>query len=326
MQVFITGAAGYIGSTLCRMLLSEGYEVTGIDKLFFGGKSLLGLLQSSNFEFIKEDIYNTFTYQDLIDSKTAMVHLAAIVGEPASRKMPEEAIKTNLEATKKIIDLAVKKKVKKFVFASTCSNYGKHRGGKSATEEFQLNPLSLYAKTKVQIEDYLINEVKDGLNWTILRFATAYGVSPRLRLDLTVNDFTMHAIIDKKLVVFLPKSNRPYVHVVDVAKAVQLVLSNISSSAQEIFNVGDTKENYRKIDVVNKIRKIVGDFKVEFVEKGEDLRDYKVNFEKIERKLNYQTTRTVSDGIKEIAFIVKNRLITDFDNKEYYNSPRDDAK
>lgn len=319
MKVFITGAAGYIGSTLCRMLLSEGHEVTGIDKLLFGGKSLLGLLQSSNFRFIKEDIYNTSSYESLIDSKTSVVHLAAIVGEPASRKMPEEVIKTNLEATKKIINLAVKKKIEKFIFASTCSNYGKCREQEPATEEFEINPLSLYAKTKVQIEKYLANEVKDELDWTILRFATVYGISPRLRLDLTVNDFTMRAVVDKKLVIFLPKSNRPYVHVRDVGKAVQLVLSSVNSTAQEVFNVGDTKENYQKIDIANKIKKIVGDFSVEFVKKGKDLRDYKVSFEKIKRKLNYRTTRTVSDGIKEIAFIVKNRIVTDFDNKEYYN-------
>ena len=319
MKVFITGAAGYIGSTLCRMLLSEGYEVTGIDKLLFGGKSLLGLLQSSNFRFIKEDIYNTSSYESLIDSKTSVVHLAAIVGEPASRKMPEEVIKTNLEATKKIINLAVKKKIEKFIFASTCSNYGKCRQQEPATEEFEINPLSLYAKTKVQIEKYLANEVKDKLDWTILRLATVYGISPRLRLDLTVNDFTIHAVVDRKLVIFLPKSNRPYVHLMDVGKAVQLVLSSMNSTAQEVFNVGDTKENYQKIDIANKIKKIVGDFSVEFVKKGKDLRDYKVSFEKIKRKLNYRTTRTVSDGIKEIAFIVKNRIITDFDNKEYYN-------
>lgn len=320
MKVFVTGVAGYIGSTLSKMLLSEGYQVAGIDKLLFGGKSLLGLLQSNNFRFIKEDLHNTSAYESLIDSKTAIVHLAAIVGEPASRKMPEETMKTNLEATRKIIELAIKKKIRKFVFASTCSNYGKNIGQKPATEQFELKPLSLYANTKVQIENYLANDVKDELNWTILRIATVYGISPRLRFDLTVNDFTMHAIIDKKLVIFLPKSNRPYVHVQDAAKAVQLVLNNVGSTAQEVFNVGCTKENYRKMDIVNKIKKIVGDFDLEYVERGKDLRDYKVSFEKIKRKLNYKTAKTVSDGIKEVAFIIKNRLITDFDNKEYYNS------
>lgn len=320
MKVLVTGAAGYVGSILCQMLLSERYEVIGIDKLLFSGRGLLSLLQYENFKFIKEDIYNTSTYKNFIDSETVVIHLAAVVGEPASRKMPEETIKTNLEATKRVIDLAIKKRIRKFIFASTCSNYGKNKRRKLVTEGSELNPLSLYAETKVKIEKYLINDIKEQLNWTILRFATIYGVSPRLRFDLTVNDFTMHAIVDKKLVIFLPKSNRPYVHVVDAAKAVELVLDNISSTAQEVFNVGDTKENYRKIDIVNRIKKIIGDFDVELVEKGEDLRDYEVSFEKIKRKLNYKTIRTVSDGIKEIAFIVKNKIITDFDNKEYYNS------
>ena len=319
MEVFITGAAGYIGSTLCRLLLSDSYEVTGIDKLLFGGRSLLGLLQSNNFRFLRDDICNTAAYENLLDSRTTIVHLAAIVGEPASRNAPEEAIRTNVEATKRLINLAIQKKVEKFMFASTCSNYGKCGHEELVTEECDLHPLSLYAETKVEIEKYLANEVKDRLNWTILRLATVYGISPRLRFDLTVNDFTLHAIVDKKLTIFLPESSRPYVHVMDVAAAVQLVLNNMNSTAQEVFNVGDTTENYKKIDIVNEIKKIVGDFDVELVEKGNDLRDYKVGFEKIKGKLNYQTTRTVSDGIGEIAFLVKKKIINDFANKEYYN-------
>ncbi len=320
MKVLVTGAAGYIGSTLCRRLLADGCEVVGIDNLLHGGGGLLGLLQFPAFTFLKEDIATTTAYEDLLDPQTNIVHLAAIVGEPASRKLPEATVATNREATTALIDLAARKNVQKFIFASTCSNYGSHPEGAPATETCELKPLSLYAETKVAVERYLHDAHGTDLNWTILRFATVYGVSPRLRLDLTVNDFTAHALVDKKLVVFLPESTRPYIHVVDVARAVQHVLANGPPTAHDIFNVGNTRENYRKIRIVNAIKEIVGDFEVELVEKGNDPRDYRVDFEKIRSKLDYHTTRTVPDGIREIALIVTTGIVEDITKAEYHNS------
>jgi nucleoside-diphosphate-sugar epimerase len=170
------------------------------------------------------------------------------------------------------------------------------------------------------MERYLQNEIKDSINWTIMRFATAYGLSPRPRFDLTVNDFTLHAITDKKLVIFLPKSNRPYVHTQDAARAVEMSLENPQKSKWQVFNVGDNSQNYRKIDIVNEVKKEVPDFEIEYVEKGNDPRDYAVNFDKIKNKLDYKITKTVPDGIKEIAFLIKSGMIKDFDNKEYYNA------
>jgi len=320
MRIVVTGVAGYIGSVLSRLLLREDHEVIGIDKLLYGGRSLLGIISDPRFTFIKADINDTKEYEEFIDSEICVVHLAAIVGEPASRKYPDETVKTNVDGTKKLIDLAVKKDVRKFIFVSTCSNYGKVPEGVYATEDYELNPLSLYAETKVKMEKYLIEEVKTELNWTILRFATVYGASPRPRFDLTVNDFTMHAIIDGELLIYLPYSNRPYVHVWDVARAVKLVLENSGKTNYRIYNVGDTSENYRKIDIVNEIKKVIGDFKIKFVEKGTDPRDYKVSFERIKNEIGYSITKRVPDGIREIAKIVKEGMITDFENREYYNA------
>ena len=319
-RVFVTGCAGYIGSTASRLFLESGYEVICVDKLIYTGRPILTLMQFENFHFMRADIYDVEEYKDFIDSETAVVHLAAIVGEPASRKHPDETKKTNFEATKRLIDMAVRKGVKHFVFVSTCSNYGKVVQNEYATEAHPLNPLSLYAETKVAIEEYLKNEVKESLNWTILRFATVYGISPRMRFDLTVNDFTMHAMVDKKLLIYLPYSNRPYVHVVDVSRALKSVLENSDKALHQVFNVGDTRENYRKIDIVNLIRKETGDFEVEFVEKGSDPRDYKVSFEKIRKVLGFEITKRVPDGIREVAFAVRNGIITDFENPEYYNA------
>jgi len=320
MRVVVTGAAGYIGSVLCRLLLDKGYEVTGIDKMLHGGRSILGVLNHPRFKMIPEDIYEISTYSKYINSETVVVNLAAIVGEPASRKYPEETRRTNLDATKKLIDLSAEKNVKKFIFVSTCSNYGKVEPEEFANEEHELNPLSLYAETKVEMEHYLKEIIGNNLNWTVLRFSTVFGLSPRPRFDLTVNDFTLHAITDKKLVIFLPYSNRPYVHVRDAARAVELVLEKYTETAGETYNVGSNDQNYKKIDIVNEVKKVVPDFEIEFVEKGNDPRDYRVSFDKIKSQLNYSTTLSILNGIKEIAWAINTGIIRDYKNPEYYNA------
>jgi len=320
MRVVVTGAAGYIGSVLCRLLLDKGYEVTGIDKMLHGGRSILGILNHPRFKLIPEDIYEISTYSKYINSETVVVNLAAIVGEPASRKYPEETRRTNLDATKKLIDLSAEKNVKKFIFVSTCSNYGKVEPEEFANEEHELNPLSLYAETKVEMEHYLKEIIGNNLNWTVLRFSTVFGLSPRPRFDLTVNDFTLHAITDKKLVIFLPYSNRPYVHVRDAARAVELVLEKYTETAGETYNVGSNDQNYKKIDIVNEVKKVVPDFEIEFVEKGNDPRDYRVSFDKIKSQLNYSTTLSILNGIKEIAWAINTGIIRDYKNPEYYNA------
>ena len=320
MKILVTGAAGYIGSVLCGMLLEDGHTVVGIDKMMYGGKSLLGIINHPRFSLVNSDIYDTEKYAHYIDSETNIVNLAAIVGEPASKKLPEETIRTNVDATKKLIQLAIEKKAAKFVFVSTCSNYGLVPEGEMATEESELHPLSLYAETKVQIELYLKNEIKDALNWTVLRFSTVYGLSPRPRFDLTVNDFTLHAIADGKLLIFLPKTNRPYIHTIDAARAAKLCLEKPEESRNQVFNVGDNTQNYRKIDIVDAVKKAVPDFEVEYVEKGHDLRDYAVNFDKIHSILGYDITKKVPDGVNEVAFAINSGIIKDYSNPEYYNA------
>lgn len=320
MKIVVTGAAGYIGSVLCRLLLDDGHEVIGIDKLMYGGRSILGIYHHKNFKLLPYDIYDVEKYSNYLDQDTAIVNLAAIVGEPASRKLPEETKRTNVEATKKLISLAAERDAKKFIFVSTCSNYGKVEGDDLADENSELNPLSLYAETKVEIENYFKSEIREAMNWAILRFSTVFGISPRPRFDLTVNDFTLHAITDKKLLIYLPHSNRPYVHVYDAARAVKLVLEKSEETRNEIFNVGSNDQNYRKIDIVEEVRKVVDGLEVEYVEKGNDPRDYKVSFDKIKNTLGYNTTIDIESGVREIATVVKSGIIKDFDNPEYYNA------
>ena len=273
---------------------------------------------ANNFEFVHGDIRDKSQCQKAVENIDAVVHLAAIVGDPASQKAPELTRETNLAGSRNLIDIVQEKEIEKFIFVSTCSNYGKSDVSTFATETTALNPVSLYAKTKVEIEGYLAQNVKN-LNWTILRFATVYGVSPRMRFDLTVNDFTMQMMTKGELLVYGEQFWRPYVHVKDVARAIKLVLSKSNLTTEEIFNVGNTSQNFQKIDIVRLIQKVVPSAKIEFVHKEEDPRDYRVSFEKIQNQLGYQTLYTVEDGISEVYNLVKNGIIKDFENPEYYN-------
>jgi len=320
MKILVTGAAGYVGSVLCGELLERGDTVVGVDRLLHGGRSIMAYQENPRFKLLATDINDTDSFESFLDEETSIVHLAAIVGDPASKKMPEETVRTNIDGTKKLIDIAIKKRVSKFVFVSTCSNYGCIPDGMMAKEEDELNPLSLYASTKVEMENYLQKQVGSQLNWTVLRFSTIHGLSPRPRFDLTVNDFTMHALIDGKLKIFLPGSTRPYLHVTDAARAVVMCLDKKRESTNEIFNVGDNSQNFKKIEIVEAIKKHIGEFEVEYVDRGNDPRSYSVNFDKIHAMLGYEIKKQLHDGIAEIVEAVNKRIIKDYENPEYYNA------
>lgn len=319
MKVLVTGGAGFIGSPLVRELLLDSISVRVLDNLMYTGRSILPYCNASNFEFVHGDVRDKGACRKAVENMDAVVHLAAVVGDPASKKAPELTRETNLIGSHNVIECAQEKHIEKLVFASTCSNYGKGDVSTFADEMTPLNPVSLYAKTKVEIEQDLIQNSED-LNWAILRFATVYGVSPRMRFDLTVNDFTMRMMVEGKLIVYGEQSWRPYVHVRDVARAIKSVLSKPESSKHQIFNVGNTLQNFQKIEIVRMIRKLIPSATVEFVHKDGDPRDYRVSFEKIKDELGYQTLYSVEDGIKEVYDLIGNRLIEDFENPEYYNS------
>ena len=318
MKFLVTGCAGYLGSLLCYQLVGDGHSVVGVDKLLHGGRSIIPLLNNGRFRFVRADISDTDAFADAVNKHCTVVHLAAIVGDPASRRLPQETRATNIDGTRALFRLAGDRRVAKLVFVSTCSNYGIVPPGQLATEESVLRPLSLYAESKVQIEQ----ELKDGAlsvrNWTILRFATLYGLSPRPRFDLTVNDFTMKAIIEGHLEVYLPHSSRPYLHVGDAANAIRFVAQSGALTDGEVFNVGNTEENYEKAQIVEMIRAHVGDFIVRKVSRGHDPRDYRVSFEKIARA-GFSTRRTVSDGIVEIADAVRSGMLKELSSAEFVN-------
>lgn len=314
MKVLVTGGAGYIGSVLVRQLLKKGYKVRVLDSLKFGGDALYDVMLDPNFEFMRGDIRNADDVDAALEGVDGVAHLAAIVGDPACKKFSEEATSTNWTGSVALFEAAEKKNIRRFVFASTCSNYGKMPDPDSfVTETSELNPVSLYAELKVKFEKFILEEKKDSpMCSTSLRFSTVYGFSPRIRFDLTVNEFTRNAAVHGEQEIWGPQFWRPYCHVDDLARAVVLTLESPEEKVKSnVFNVGSTEENYNKGMIIEEVCKVVPNVKVHFVESNEDPRDYRVNFDKIKNELGYSITKKVPDGVKEVYALLKTGIVTD---------------
>lgn len=322
MKILVTGGAGYVGSTLIPRLLADGHRVRVLDSLLHGGESLLGVWSHPRFEFVHGDICDRATLQTAMAGNEAVVHLAAVVGDPACSVQPDRARAINLRASLALIEESQRAQVERFLFASTCSNYGKMKDPNSyVDEQSELRPVSLYAETKVAVEKALLDS-GDTPGWcpTVLRFATIFGTSSRMRFDLTVNEFTMEMLTTKRLKVFGQQFWRPYVHVRDAARAIQLVLNSPAVKvARGVFNVGATDQNFQKQQLVEMIRPYAPDALIEFVHKTEDPRDYRVSFSRITDQLGFNITRTVAEGIEEVAHLVRSNIIADFNDGRYRN-------
>ena len=322
MKILVTGGAGYIGSTLLPLLLSQRNEVRVLDSLLHGGEPLLGVWSDPCFEFCHGDVRDRETLQAAVAGMDAVVHLAAIVGDPACSRQPDLARDVNLQASLALIEECQRAGVGRFLFASTCSNYGQMKDVNGyVDEETALRPVSLYAETKVAVERALLQSAPSE-KWcpTPMRFATIFGVSPRMRFDLTVNEFTVEMLTKKHLKVFGEQFWRPYVHVRDAARAIQLVLSSPAEKiAGAVFNVGDTDQNFQKKQLVEMIGVHAPDAVVEYIHKEEDPRDYRVSFSRIADQLGFKITRSVSEGIEEVAHLVRSQAIENFGATRYRN-------
>jgi len=295
-KVLITGGAGYIGSVLAAHLLRADYRVRVLDSLLSGGRSLLGMYNDPDFEFVRGDVREPRVAAEALGGVGAVVHLAAIVGEPLCSKSPERARTTNLDATLALVDQAKTLGISHFIFASTCSNYGVSDVSVLADEKAVLNPVSLYSETKVEAEKYVTQA-----GYTTLRLATVYGLSPCMRFDLLVNELVHNAIFKKWVVIYGPESWRPFVHVNDVARAFEAALAArgdvVSGST---FNVGSDSGNCQKRQLAELIQKHIPGADIEIMTRKSDPRDYRVSFKKIARVLGFQVSKTVEDGIVEI--------------------------
>lgn len=301
-RVLVAGGAGYIGIPLCEELRKGGREVRVLDVLLHEQHDLAAELESSGVELVRGDVRDAKAREEALEGVDAVVHLAAIVGDPACARDPELSQVVNVDSAKAMATDAREAGATRFVFASTCSNYGRMADPTvPITEDGELSPVSLYATQKVEVETWLLGEDLGPLRPTCLRFATVYGVAPRMRFDLTVNEFARDLWADKELEVFGEQFWRPYVHVRDAGRAVVAVLdADPEKVAGDVFNVGRSGENYRKLDIVEEIARQTDKGKVTYVRRDEDPRDYKVSFDKVRDVLGFETLMTVPDGIREV--------------------------
>ena len=308
-KVLITGGAGYLGSVLSELLLKNDFEVYIIDNLLYNQSSILHLFKYEKFHFIHDDVRNVAvlnTYVDLVD---IIIPLAAIVGMPACRKNPELTIEVNFNQIRNIIKrIGTKKKI---ILPNTNSQYGSST--EIITEDSPFNPLSLYAKTKCDAE----SELLDSGNGVSLRLATVFGVSPRMRLDLLVNDFTFRAFNDKFLVLFEANFKRNYIHVQDIAETFLFMINNYDKCSGDVFNVGLSKANLSKLELALKIKEFIPELIIleEEFKKDPDQRNYIVSNEKLENlgwKPKYDLDYGIDQLLRSYSLIqkVQNRNFT----------------
>ena len=297
-NILVTGGAGYIGTSLVPKLLDLGHEVTVFDNLMVGGNQLLPFFKYDNFKFIRGDIRKIDELKEVVKDKDVIIHLAALVGFPVCRLNPQLAREINVDGTVNLID------------SCTGSNYGAVTD--ICTEETPLHPLSLYGETKTKAEKLLMERG----NTIAYRFATAFGVSPRFRLDLLINDFSYKCIKDGYLVVYEKNYMRTFIHVSDIAECFTFGIKNMDKMMGNVFNVGDDNMNHSKEEICDMIGKKTGAF-IHYEEIGEDAdqRNYVVSYEKI-RDLGFKTSISVEHGIDEVINALK---VTDFQN-QYTNA------
>jgi nucleoside-diphosphate-sugar epimerase len=329
-QVLITGGAGYIGSLLTGVLLQRGYHVTVVDDLLFGGESILAYFAHPHFHFLKGDvcdpsILDRITLPVSESAYHAVVHLAAIVGFPACQAVGKQVSwRYNVESVQRVFQLAEAIGSQRFIFSSTYSNYGLTTDGKAVTEDSPLYPQSLYAETKIAAEEYLLDKAQiSRCAPLIFRFATLFGVSPRTRFDLIVNQFVLEAITRRELIIYQRGYSRSFVHVRDVVEGIALALSApVEKIRGQVFNLGSASGNYTKDEVVALVVKHVEGLKITYKDLsfGGDMRDITVSFAKIKQALGFEPRITVEDGIVEVRDALQLGLIKDATDSRYRNA------
>lgn len=318
-KVLVTGGAGYVGYHVVRQLIEKGYQVTVLDNLAFGRDSLGGFSNNPSFELIQGDIRHVEDLVTAMKGAQGVIHLAAIVGDSACELNPEATRTVNYEATKVLMEVCKYYGVEKLVFASTCSVYG--AGSNIILNEGSLlNPVSLYAETRVQSEKVVLNTCGNTTTPVVLRLATIYGLSRRMRFDLVVNILTAKATMEHKIKIYGGKQWRPVVHVEDAASAFVLSLEAPREKVDhETFNVGSNGQNYRILELGQLIQEYIPGSEAEYMPEEKDERDYRVSFDKITHILGFQSRRTLRDGVLEIKKALTEGVIRDFKESKYYN-------
>jgi nucleoside-diphosphate-sugar epimerase len=302
-NILLIGGGGYVGTVITSHFLKLGYRVRTLDNFIYKNQeSILAYLGDENYEFFAGDLGDFSVLSKAAEGINNVVILGGLVGDPITKKYPEEAYKTNELGVQNCIDFFDDKAIDKLIFISTCSNYGFIKEDELADEKFELNPLSLYAKAKVAAELHLMSKRgKVNYTGTVLRFATAFGLSPRMRFDLSVSEFVRDLYFGEELLVFDENTWRPYCHVRDFARLIEMVINAESKKINfEIFNAGGEVNNFTKKMIVELISYYIPNAKIKYGENGSDPRNYKVSFKKVKQTLGFEPHYTVRDGVEEL--------------------------
>lgn len=325
-SVLITGGAGYIGSCLVGSLLAQGKNVTVLDALWFGGESLLPYRSFPNFRLIAGGVENEAALAESMEGADCVVHLAALVGFPACDQAGRDTTwRVNVDCTQRVYHAARLAGVERMVFASSYSNYGQSLDGQLVTEESPLFPKSTYAESKIEGEKFLLNlPAGDHPIPTCLRLATVFGLSPRTRFDLILNQFVLEAQSKGKLEIYQENFKRSFVHVQDVVRAMVGILeAPIDLVGNQVYNVGSENLNASKQDLVKLIGNYLPELKINYrdVSFPSDMQSIHVSFEKIRKAINFETQISLEEGIEELLWSLNHGVIQDPFNEKYRNHP-----
>jgi nucleoside-diphosphate-sugar epimerase len=318
--ILVTGGAGFIGSHLVRLLLERGYRVRVLDNFAYGAAGLADVGNHPRLEILNGDICDMKAVARGVRDTHGVIALAAIVGDPACNLDPEETVNLNYQATKILMEACTFYGVHRLIFSSSCSVYGANSTG-LLTERSRLHPVSLYARTRILSESILFDRHGD-VEPVVLRLATVFGASPRMRFDLVVNTLTARAVIDRKITIFGGNQWRPHVHCRDAARAFALALEAPGATvAGEVFNVGGDALNMRILDLGRLVASSVGGgVEVVIGDDAQDPRDYRVAFSKIRDALGFVPEQSLQDGIREIAEAIRaNRALQAYQDPIYHN-------
>ncbi len=318
-NILVTGGAGYIGIHLVQMLLDDDYNVTILDNFTFGKNSINHIKDHPKLTVIEGDVANIKDLVKAVKNNKYVVALAAIVGDPASSIDAEETLNLNYESSKILTEICNFYEVEKLVFASSCSVYGASTSG-YLTEDSPLNPVSLYARTRIYSENYILDNSKI-TSPTILRLSTVFGFSSRMRYDLVVNTLLIRALRDKKFSVFGGDQWRPFVHCNDVARAFKLIIeSDRKVTHKQIFNVGSDDMNFTIDQIGDKVSAKFPEAEYNTVDEDVDKRNYKVSFNKIITQLGFEKKYDIEMGLEEmIEKINEDDSLLDYEDKIYSN-------
>ena len=322
-KVLVIGGAGYIGNVVIPDLLATGGSVVSVDYLIYeNGPLAMTHWFHPNYAFYRADLRQPATWTSLWAGVTDVVILGALVGDPITKKYPQQSQQINVEALTALLGQLDRQTINRVIFVSTCSNYGLQQDNTPATEEAPLNPLSVYARNKVDMELHLQSRAWN-FHYTILRFATAFGLSPRMRFDLTVSEFTRELVLGRELLVYDPDTWRPYCHVRDLSRAIRQVLSSpVEVVGNQVFNAGGDQNNHTKRSIVEIITRNLPAAKVSYKQHGSDPRNYRVDFSKIRQRLDFVPQFTVEDGVTELMKALGRGVFDDVDARPNFYGNR----